>query len=171
MGQQVTLIAPIDLSLSTRHHLETTVQTAQRVLVPVGEFGRDARPGLGQEHLDPLVVAGEAVLGDQPLMHHRAFDGQIGPQPPLHQRDEPGNQQRLRAHPGRAFRRNRGSILGQILTNRPPITAALTTDLSKRGACSMQGAETTNIHPGLRIQDHEQVTLRARLLGGRRTEG
>jgi hypothetical protein len=35
----------------------------------------------------------------------------------------------------------------------------------------MQGAETTNVHPALRIQDHEQVTLRAHLLGGGRTEG
>src|SRR5215218_1562225 len=25
----------------------------------------------------------------------------------------------------------------------------------------MQGAETTNVHPGLRIQDHEQGTLRS----------
>jgi hypothetical protein len=47
MGQQVALIAPVDLSLRTRDDLETTVQTAQRILVPVSEFGRDARPGLG----------------------------------------------------------------------------------------------------------------------------
>ena len=171
MGQQVALIAPVDLSLRTRDDLEPAVQTAQRVLVPVSEFGGDPRPGFGQEHLDPLVVAGEAVLGDQPLMDHRALDPQIGPQPRLHQRDERGDQQRLRADPRRAGRRNRGSILGQILTNRAPITAALTADLSERGARSMQGAETTNVHPGLRIQDHEQVTLRARLLGGGRTEG
>jgi hypothetical protein len=104
-------------------------------------------------------------------MHHRAFDPQIGPQPRLHHRDERGDPQRLGAGSRRAGWRNRGSILGQILTNRPPITAALAADLSERSARSMQGAETKNVHPGLHIQDHEQVTLRAHLLGGGRTEG
>jgi hypothetical protein len=111
MGQQVALIAPVDLSLCTRDDFEATVQTAQWVLVPVSEFGGDSRPGFGQEHLDPLVVAGEPVLGDKPLMHHRAFDPQIGPQPRLHHRDERGDQQRLGAGSRRAGRRNRGSIL------------------------------------------------------------
>ena len=84
LGEQVALVAPVDLGLRTRDDLEPAVQPAQRVLVPVSEFGGDPRPGLGQEHLDPLVVAGEAVLGDQPLMDHRALDPQIGPQPRLH---------------------------------------------------------------------------------------
>jgi hypothetical protein len=44
------------------------VQTARRVLIPISEFGRDARPSLGQEHLDPLVMAGEAILSDPQLM-------------------------------------------------------------------------------------------------------
>jgi len=33
MRQQVTLIAPVDLSLSTRHDFEAAVQTGQRVVV------------------------------------------------------------------------------------------------------------------------------------------
>jgi hypothetical protein len=89
-------------------------------------------------------------------MDHRVFDPQIGTQPPLHQRDERGNHQRRGAGSRRAFRRDRDRVLGQILTDRPLITAAIPTDLSKRGACLVQGAETTNVHPGLRIQDHEQ---------------
>jgi len=97
VGQQVALVAPVNLRLRTRDNLEATVQTAQRVLVPVNEFGGDPRPGLGKEHLDSLIVAGEAVLGDQPLMDHGPFQRQIGSQPrldPLHKRL---NQSRLGA--------------------------------------------------------------------------
>jgi hypothetical protein len=43
MGQQVTLITPVNLRLRTRDDLEATVQTAQRVLVPFSEFGGDPR--------------------------------------------------------------------------------------------------------------------------------
>jgi hypothetical protein len=41
-----------------------------------------------------------------------------------------------------------GRVLSQILTNRAPITTALAADLNERGARSMQGAETMNVHPG-----------------------
>ena len=34
MGQQVALVAPVNLRLRTRDDLEAAVQTAQRVLVP-----------------------------------------------------------------------------------------------------------------------------------------
>ena len=160
MAEQVALLAPVDLGLRAGHDLEAAVQTGQRVLLALGELGSDPWPSLGQEHLDPLIVAGETMLGDQPLMNHRPLQRQISPQPRLNQRDERGDQQRLRALPRRRRRRNRGSIFSQILTNRSPVTAALTADLSERSARSMQGAETTNIYPRLRIQDHEQVTLR-----------
>ena len=106
MGQQVALVAPVNLRLRTRDDLEAVVQTPQRVVVGLGQRGGDPRPGLGQEHLDPLVVAGEAVLGDQPLMDHCAFDGQIGTQPPLDHINERGDQQRLHPSPRRAFRRD-----------------------------------------------------------------
>lgn len=89
MGQQVALVAPVNLRLRTRDHLEAAVQTPQRVVVGLGQRGGDPRPGLGQEHLDSLVVTGEAVIGDQPLMDHGPFQGQIGSQPrlnPLHKR-------------------------------------------------------------------------------------
>ena len=171
MGQQVALIAPIDLSLRTRHHLEAAVQTGQLVVVGLGQLGCDPRSGFGQEHLDPLIVTGETVPGDQPLIDHRPLQVDGIAQPRLHQRDERGDQQRLRPSPRWTGWRDRGSILGQILTNRPPITAALTADLSERRASSMQRAETTNVHPGLRIQDHEQGHPSVGLLGGRQTEG
>ena len=41
-----------------------------------------------------------------------------------------------------------GRVLSQILTNRAPITTALAADLNERGARSMHGAETMNVHPG-----------------------
>ena len=45
-------------------------------------------------------------------------------------------------------------------TSGPSANPALAADLGKRRASSMQSAETTNVHPRLQIQDHEQVTLR-----------
>jgi hypothetical protein len=36
----------------------------------IGEFGGDPWPRLRQKHLDPLVVADEAVLAEQPFMNH-----------------------------------------------------------------------------------------------------
>ena len=48
----------------------------------------------------------------------------------------------------------------KILTNRPPVTAALAADLDQRGACSIQSAETANVHPGLRFKEHETGHLR-----------
>ena len=59
---------PVDLGLSPRNDFEPAVQPGQRVVVGLGQLGRDPRPGLGQEHLDPLIVAGEPVVGDRPLM-------------------------------------------------------------------------------------------------------
>jgi hypothetical protein len=76
MGQQVTLVAPVNLRLPTGDDLEAAVQTPQRGVVGLLQRGGDPRPGLGQEHLDPLVVTGEAVIGDQPLMDHGPFQRQ-----------------------------------------------------------------------------------------------
>ena len=53
------------------------MQTPQRVVVGLFQRGGDPRPGLSQEHLDPLIVTGEAVIGDQSLMDHGPFQGQI----------------------------------------------------------------------------------------------
>ena len=65
-GRAAALIAPVDLGLRAGHHLEASVQPAQRIVTTRLEFGRDPRPGLGQEHLHPLIRAGKAMLGDQP---------------------------------------------------------------------------------------------------------
>jgi hypothetical protein len=47
MGQRVTLIAPVDLSLSTRHRLDW---------------------GAAAKIFYPLIVTGEAIVGDQTFM-------------------------------------------------------------------------------------------------------
>jgi hypothetical protein len=89
VGQQVALVTPVNLRLRTRDDLEAAMQTRQRVVIGLLQLGRDPRPGLGKEHLDPLIVTGEAVLGDQPLMDHGPLQGQVGSQPrldPLHKR-------------------------------------------------------------------------------------
>jgi hypothetical protein len=58
----------VDLGLRPGHDLEPAMQPAQRIVVDLLVLGGDpGPPGLVQDHLDPLVVAGEAVLGDQPL--------------------------------------------------------------------------------------------------------
>ncbi len=167
VGQQVTLIAPVDLSL---RDLEPTVQAGQPVLIALGELGGDPWPSLGQEHLDPLIGAGEAVLGDQPLMDHAALQRDVGTQPRLDHAHEWRDHLGLGAGPRRSGGWGRDSVLGQVLPHSAPITAALAGDLSISSARGMQGTETTDIHPALRIKDHEQVALRA-LLGGGRTEG
>jgi hypothetical protein len=97
MGQQVTLVAPVNLRLRTRDDLETAMQTTQRVVVGLLQRGGDPRPGLGQEHLDSLVVTGKAVIGGQPLMDHGPFQGQIGSQPRLDQLHKRLDQSRLGA--------------------------------------------------------------------------
>jgi hypothetical protein len=78
MGEQLALIVPVDMGLRARHHFEPAVQTRQRVVVTISELGSDRRPHISEEHFDPLIITGEAVLGDQPLMNHGRFQGQIG---------------------------------------------------------------------------------------------
>lgn len=47
---------------------------------PDAQFLRDPRPGLLHVELDPLVGAGEAVLGQQPLVNDGTSDQHLGPQ-------------------------------------------------------------------------------------------
>jgi hypothetical protein len=171
MGQHRALIAPVDLPLGAGDHLESAVQSAQRVVLGGGQLRGDPRAGLSEEHLDTLIRAGEAMLGDQPLVDHRALQRDLGAQPGFDQLHERADLAGLGADPRRSRRGRRRRISGQVLLHRPPIDPALAGDLGIGGARCMQRAETTDIHPGLRINDHEQVTLRVRLLGGGRTEG
>lgn len=155
VGEEVAFVAPVDLGLGTRDDLEAAVQPGQRVLIGFGELSSDPRPRLDHQHLHPLVGPGEAVLGDQPLMDHGRLDGEVLTKQRLHNRHERGNHPQLGTSPRRRRGRDRGSILFEVLPDGAPITTALAADLSKGCARFVQGAKTTNIHPGLRIQDHE----------------
>jgi hypothetical protein len=64
-GGDLALVAPVDLGLSPSQDLKAPVEA--------GRLGRrlgQASPVLPDIDLDALVVAGEAMLGDQPLMDH-----------------------------------------------------------------------------------------------------
>jgi hypothetical protein len=49
------------------------MDSGQPALIIRGQLGGDPRQGIRKEHLDPLIVAGEIVPGDQPLMDHPAL--------------------------------------------------------------------------------------------------
>ena len=100
--EEVPVIAPVDLGLGTRDDLEPAVQPRERVLVLRREFGGDPRPSFGQEHLHPLVGAGETVLGDQPLMDHRPLQADVSAQPRLGHAHERHDHLRLAAGPRRS---------------------------------------------------------------------
>lgn len=108
MGEHVALVAPVDLGLGTGDDLKPAVQPSQRVLITLGELGGDQWPSLDDEHLGALVVAGEAVLGDQPLVDHGSLQPDVGTQPRLDHPDERGDQLRLGASPRRRRGRDRG---------------------------------------------------------------
>jgi hypothetical protein len=99
VGEDSAFVAPVDLGLSARDDFEPAVQPAQRTLIGLGQLGGDPRPGGGHIPLDPLVVASEAVLGDQPLVDHAGLQCDLGPQPGIHHRREPVDLARLSARP------------------------------------------------------------------------
>ena len=80
MGEDAGLVAPVDLGLRSRDHLEPAVQPRQ-LSGRVTQFGRDPGAGFLQVHLDPLVVAGEPVLPGQPLVDDGALQQHLRAQP------------------------------------------------------------------------------------------
>jgi hypothetical protein len=79
-GHQLALVAPVDLGLGAGQHLEAAVEPG-RGGIGVGQAG----PVLPDVDLDALVVAGEAVLGDQPLMDHAGLQLRLPAQPRVDQ--------------------------------------------------------------------------------------
>ena len=108
----------------------TTLQPVQPVLIGLDELGGDPWPRLGQEHLDPLVAAGEAVLADQPPVDHAALQRDVGTQPRLDHAHELGDHLGLGAGLRWDRRWDRGCVLGQLLSDGAPIDAALAVDLA-----------------------------------------
>jgi hypothetical protein len=73
LEQDRALVAPVDLGLRPRDDLEPAVQPGQPVVVISGE----ALASLGNVELDPLVVAGEPVFGDQPFVDRTRLQARI----------------------------------------------------------------------------------------------
>ncbi|MFC5099665.1 hypothetical protein [Kibdelosporangium philippinense] len=76
MREDLTLVPPVHLGLRAWDHLEPAVQEPQLVRGDT-QLGRDPGTGLLQIQLDALIVAGEPVLLDQPLVNNRAFQQQL----------------------------------------------------------------------------------------------
>jgi len=156
-GEHIAFLAPVDLRLRAGDHLEAAVQAAQAAVLAVsGELVGDHRPDLRQVHLDPLVVAGEAMISDESFVDHAGSQRDVHAQPRLDQRDERGDHLRLRSRPGGRGRRPDQAVGGQVLAHGAPVDIALECDLGVGRAGFVQHTETTDVHPGPRIQDHER---------------
>ena len=150
--QHPGLLAPVHLRLRARGHREPAVQPSQRIVIA----RRDLRADLRHIQLHPLVAALIAVPGRQPLADHRRPQRDIGTQPPVDHPLERRDLARLGPLPRRPGRRHRPGALSQVLLHSPPVTARLGRDLGVRRARLMQGAEPSDVHPVLRMQDHRR---------------
>jgi hypothetical protein len=99
-GRHLTLVAPVDLGLGTSQDLEAPMEA-----VRLGRRLGQASPILSDIDLDPLVVAGEAMLGDQPLPDHARLELRLAAQPGVDQVGVRIDQARARSPPGRRRRR------------------------------------------------------------------
>jgi hypothetical protein len=76
LGLDLALVAPVDLGLGASQDLKAPVEPGR-----LGLGDGQASPVLPDIDLNPLVVAGEAMLSDQPLMDHRRLQLRLGSQP------------------------------------------------------------------------------------------
>jgi hypothetical protein len=124
--------------------------------VQVGRIGRDTDqpfPVLAHIHLDPLVVAVEPVLGDQPLVDRDRLELRLLGKPAV---DEVGvrvDLARAGPTPGRP-RRARARLGRQITLDRSPIVPGLPGDLGPRDPGLGQSPKGTQFHPCLLREDH-----------------
>ncbi|CAM5292279.1 hypothetical protein STENM327S_01305 [Streptomyces tendae] len=85
MSEDLALVAPIHLGLSSRDDLEPPVQTRQLARADA-QFVRDPGPGFLQVELHPLVVDRDSVVLDQALMDHFSLEQDLGPEHRVDQR-------------------------------------------------------------------------------------
>jgi hypothetical protein len=162
-GLDLALVAPVDLGLGASQDLEATVEP-HRLGLGLGQAG----PVLPDIDLDPLIVAGKAVLGDQPLPDHRGLELRLAAQPGVDQVGVRVDQARAGPAFGRR-RRARSRIGRQIAFDGPPVIAGLPGDLGPGGPGLGQGLEGTQVHPLLLREDHE-LPSSARRVGPYRAE-
>ncbi|MGW7260850.1 hypothetical protein [Streptomyces sp. NPDC054834] len=87
MGENLALVTPVRLCLGSRDDLETAVEI-RKFTRSEAQCLRDIGPGFLEIKLQPLVVAGETVLLDQPLVDDRTLDRDLGSQHRVDQRSD-----------------------------------------------------------------------------------
>jgi hypothetical protein len=80
-GEDGAFLAPVHLGLRAGQDLEPPVQPGHAVVVVGLHLGGDARPGLLQKDLHPLVGGVIAVQRDEAFVDHTALERDVGPQP------------------------------------------------------------------------------------------
>jgi hypothetical protein len=156
MGEDLALIAPVDLRLSTGDDLEPTVQTREFARADA-QLVRDPGPGFLQIDLDALVVAGEAVLLDQTLVDYRPFYEDLGSQHRVDQRRDLVHHPSLRLPVRRPVRRRDRRLPRQVLADRAPVQPGRLGDLRQAHRPGLvKTAETPQLQPAMRVQDHRQ---------------
>jgi hypothetical protein len=134
-GLDLAFVAPVGLGLGPGEDLEAAVEPG-RLGVGVGQ----ASPVLPDIDLDPLVVAGEAMLGDQPLPDHAGLELRLRPQPGVDQMGVWVGLAGAGSPPDRC--RQPGRRVGrQIPLDRPPVVAGLSGDLGPGRPGLGQGLE------------------------------
>lgn len=160
MAQQSPSLPQSTWGLGAWNVLEPTVQPGQRVFILSGELGGDLRPSLGQESFHALVPPVKPCTSTS-----RSWI------------TVPVEVTSARTHASITCTRGmftidrvpaRAGAAGEAegcprpgTPHRAPIDHALAGDLGIGGAGGMQGAETTDVHPGLesRIMDRSPLGL------------
>jgi len=137
VGEDVALVAPVDLGLSSRDDLEAAVQPRQ-LLGSDAEFLGDPRASLLNVEFDALIVAGEPVLRGQPLVDHRRLHQDLGPQHRIDQRRELVDLPGHHLATGRATRRSRRTR--EVLADRLAVQPCLPGDLRQAHRTGLQQA-------------------------------
>ena len=154
MGQDGALVAPVDLGLGAGDDLEAAVESGQFVRGDA-EFGGHPGAGFLQIELDPLVVPGEAVLLHQALVHHRALDQDLRPQPGVDDRCHRVHHLRSTAATWADHGRSHRRLPTQVLRDRPSVQPGLPGDRADAHRAALeQGAKPSKFQPALRIQHH-----------------
>ena len=128
LEQDPAFVAPVHLGLRPGDHLEPAMQPRQPLVAVV--LTRQTLTGLRDIQLDPLVVAGEPVLGGQPLVDHAGLQAWVGGQPGVDHRRDRVDLARDGSLPRRRGRRTGRGIGRQVLLDGAPVHTDLIGDLA-----------------------------------------
>jgi hypothetical protein len=148
-GLDLALVTPVDLGLGASQDLEPAVE-AGRLGLSLGQ----ASPVLPHIDLDPLVVASEAMLGNQPLPDHAGLELGLLAQPGVDHTGVGVGLARAGSPLGRCRRRGR-RVGREVALDGAPVIAGLPGDLRPGGTGVGQRLERTEVHPLLLREDHE----------------